>query len=761
MYSQTEVHLSQTAVASPSPQNVNISIKPDNPSLQAGQSEQFIATVAGTFNPRINWSLSPNVGTISNGLYTAPATISAPQIVTVTATNAAASTQTGTASLTVQASAPPAVTNIVLPIEVMGASSGLAPVSFSVPAGSNLTGQLQLWLQIHGLEYQTQASLEVNNGSWIAINNTTATYLGHGATFGGIGGGFATLQLTLNLPSGSIHTGQNTLTFRFNQTDGISSGFRVLNLNVLAADGSQLIPQSTFTQDDPSTWTPPLNDPADIQAGQSLWQTGNLTAPGSGAIQAKCGSCHAQDGRDLKYFNYSNLSIQVRAMFHGLTAQQGNQIASYIRTLNAPASPYGRPWNPPYQPGPGMDSRSVSDWSAGAGIDAVLDNDADSLAYIMPGGSTANLQANGYMNQREIPIDLQLRDWNHWLPTVHPLDAFGAQFTTSGLSTGYTLIRSELIPNDPTTYLLYYKDTILQWLTNQNNLFASVTQGPTSPAWNNPTYDREIYSVGQWMMVKSWEINHEYGLEAMAPVVFGPQSADRAWYTNQAFFTSPFMLKIPKTNSPGIGNGSLIAFVYDSFIWYQTQLILNDGNGTAEGTWPIDRGYSLSYLTNDLTWDSVADRPRVGTAGLMMEWLAKILQTHNDPQNTNPYFLILFPGVSSTWSEISNSEKIQLMNTWDSTWLNYVQTLTPSQLFTAPVGVAPSASPTFSAAQGNFTGNLVFALPQLRYQGVDTTVLNQIAQWASSYWPTYNWTADLNTSCALTGTDTYSTINCP
>jgi hypothetical protein len=644
---------------------------------------------------------------------------------------------------------------IVLPIEVMGPTPTTVSVSFSVASGSNLSGQLKLWLQIHGLEYQTQASVQPNGGAWIPISDSTATYLGHSATFGGIGGGFNILQLTLNLSSGSIQTGKNTLTFRFNGPDGVpraaqgSSGFRVLNLNVLTANGSQLIAQSTFTQDDPSTWTAPLNNAADIQAGQTLWQTASLTVPDLGAIQAKCGSCHAQDGRDLKYFNYSNLSIEMRSMFHGLTAQQGAQIASYIRTLNAPASVYGAPWNPPYQPGPGMDSRAVSDWSAGAGISAVLDLDADTLSYLMPGGSTANLAPNGYANQREIPIDLQLRDWNHWLPTVYPLDAFGSQFSSSPLFTGYGLIRSELIPNDPTTYQQYYTDISLQWLTNQNNFYAAVRQPQSSSAWSNPVYDREIYSVAQWMMVKSWEINQEYGLEGEAQAVFGPQAASRAWYTNQAFLTSPFLLQIPHTNAPGIGNGSQIAFIYDSFIWYQTQLILNDGNGTAVGTWPIDRGYVLAYLYNDLTWNSPAAQPRVGTAGLMMEWLAKILQS-NDPSNANPYFMVIFPGAVSTWSEVSSAQKVQLMNAWDSTWLSYVQTLTAAQLFTAPPGVTPTATTTYDATVGgSFTGDLAFALPQLQYAGADPAILNQIAQWASGFWMSFDWKGAINSACTV------------
>ena len=123
-------------------------------------------------------------------------------------------------------------------------------------------------------------------------------------------------------------------------------------------------------------------------------------------------------------------------------------------------------------------------------------------------------------------------------------------------------------------------------------------------AWSNPVYDREIYSVAQWLMVKSWEINHEYGLEGMSKAVFGPQAADRAWYTDQAFFTSPQMLKIPSP-APGIGNGTVLAHDYEAFIWYQTQLILNDGNGHAKGTNPIDWGYAMAYLVNNLTWDAV------------------------------------------------------------------------------------------------------------------------------------------------------------
>jgi hypothetical protein len=647
---------------------------------------------------------------------------------------------------------------IVLPIEVFGPNNTIVSASFQITKQLPPQAPVQLWFKINGLEYETQASVKVNNSPWMAIDSATMTMSKNAIAFGGIGGGFDSFLLRVRLPLNAVATGLNTINFRFNRSNRVSSGFRVLAFN-LQSGGENLLPPETFTNDDPSKWQPPLHDAADIAAGHELWETGDLIdSPGGVPIKAHCSDCHAYDGRDLKYFNYSNLSIQTRSMFHGMTALQGNQIASYIRSLKTPTSVYARPWNPPYQPGPGMDSRPVSDWAAGAGLDAVLDNDADTLSYLMPGGKPDKLAYNAYLNQREIPIVLQLPDWNHWLPTVHPKDAFGSQFTSSALFTGYALVRSELKPNDPETYRKYYQDISLRWLTHQNEFFAEVRQPPNSAAWHYARYGQDIYSVAQWMMVKSWEINQEYGLEGMGKVIYGPQSADRAWYTNQGFFTSPFMLKIPKP-SPGIGNGSYMAYTYHTFMWYETQLILNDGNGMAIGTWPIDRGYTLAYLYNDIPWDYGTSQIRMGTAGLMMEWLTKILQTRNDPGDASPYFLVLSPGVVATWSDLPASQKEQIMTAWTKSWLDFVKTLKPQDLFTAPSGVTPQATTMFKALRpGSFTGDLAWALPRLRYEGVDPELLQQLAKWASGFWPAHDWNEDLSQGCVPS--DRGGNLNC-
>jgi len=270
-----------------------------------------------------------------------------------------------------------------LPIEVLGSDGTTTSRTFTLTA-SQCDSVRSLWLQVHGLRYQTQASVQVNSSVWIPLRNDTVSVAAPGKAFGGIGGGFSTLELTLALPTGSAVAGGNTIRFRFNESDGLASGYRVLAWNFVTDDGSKVLPPTDFVEDAPESWTPPLPDVDSINAGQELWHTAPLVASSlrnSPRIQAHCADCHAHNGLDLKYFNFSNTSIVARSRFHGLTTLQGEQIASYIRSLPLPSP--GRPWNPPYQPGPGLDEQPVSNWAAGAGLVWVLDRDTDALQYLL------------------------------------------------------------------------------------------------------------------------------------------------------------------------------------------------------------------------------------------------------------------------------------------------------------------------------------------------------------------------------------------
>ncbi len=128
---------------------------------------------------------------------------------------------------------------MLLPIEVLGANS--TPVSRTAALHAGQAESVRsLWLQIHGLRYADQASVQVNASAWIPLNNNTVTIAEPGRSFGGIGGGFATLVMTLPLPNGTVVGGANTIRFRFNQTDGVVSAYRVLAWNFLTVEGKKL-----------------------------------------------------------------------------------------------------------------------------------------------------------------------------------------------------------------------------------------------------------------------------------------------------------------------------------------------------------------------------------------------------------------------------------------------------------------------------------------------------------------------------------------
>ncbi|MBL8227125.1 MAG: DUF11 domain-containing protein [Bryobacterales bacterium] len=82
---------------------VTVSVAPVTATLSGGQSRQFTAEVAGIANQAVTWSITPQVGSISQtGLYSAPSIITSQQSVSVIATSLADPTRSGTATVTLQ-----------------------------------------------------------------------------------------------------------------------------------------------------------------------------------------------------------------------------------------------------------------------------------------------------------------------------------------------------------------------------------------------------------------------------------------------------------------------------------------------------------------------------------------------------------------------------------------------------------------------------------------------------------------------------------
>lgn len=124
---------------------IQVSVSPPSATVAPSATQQFSATVSGTSNTAVTWSVNSlpggnsTVGTISaTGLYTAPATAPNPNTVTVTATSAADPTKSASAQATVTASEGLSISSLSssspLPLTPLYVSTSGLDTSSSAPA---------------------------------------------------------------------------------------------------------------------------------------------------------------------------------------------------------------------------------------------------------------------------------------------------------------------------------------------------------------------------------------------------------------------------------------------------------------------------------------------------------------------------------------------------------------------------------------------------------------------------------------------------
>ncbi len=155
-------------------------VTPSSVALNQGQTQQFAASVQGSSNQAVTWSLSPNVGTISSsGLYTAPSTVTVGQVLTLTATSVAlpALTATATINLTLTPLTPPSGLALYWSFDTTDLSNGQV-LDLS---GNNGTGTLNgTLLPVTGKLNQALNFNGVN--SYIATGINTATAFNNNLT---------------------------------------------------------------------------------------------------------------------------------------------------------------------------------------------------------------------------------------------------------------------------------------------------------------------------------------------------------------------------------------------------------------------------------------------------------------------------------------------------------------------------------------------------------------------------------------------------
>ncbi len=129
----------------PPPPSISVAVSPSTANVRVGNSASFSATVSGTTNTAVTWSVndtpggSSSLGTIdSSGKYTAPATLPSPNILTVKATSSADTSKSSTSSVTLM-NPTPVLTGI------SPASTNLGNFSLTV-TGSNFVSGAQVLL---------------------------------------------------------------------------------------------------------------------------------------------------------------------------------------------------------------------------------------------------------------------------------------------------------------------------------------------------------------------------------------------------------------------------------------------------------------------------------------------------------------------------------------------------------------------------------------------------------------------------------------
>ncbi|QJE98797.1 discoidin domain-containing protein [Luteolibacter luteus] len=622
----------------------------------------------------------------------------------------------------------------VLPVEVLGAEGTTEERQFHLDA-SQLSAAEDLWFQVNSLTYQDKGSIRINDEPWLPLNHTTTVVQAQEMARGGmVHGGFNTIRF--KIPANGLREGLNRIQFRFDESDTISIGYRVVRFNVLDASGVKLLPPSRFAEDDPSTWQAPFTDQASIDEGERIWRgvTDLVTKAQGGrgrqlwnhykaegtngwwygydlpvrkTIQAACTDCHTQDGRDLEMFSYSNRSIIERSKFHNLTTLEGQKVASYIRSLSARFANVdraGRPWNPPYQPGPSVASRPIHEWAAGAGLDAVLDNDSDMAPYLFPNGMgddklDALFDTDGNYDSTLLPLAIQFPDWKHWLPMVHPMDAFTGDTYTPGVPIYFddnmprnprkALVdfRNYLLtmPTDPAAkeqFLLTRRGEYLSKHTTMNGHFRFFfAVGTVDEHWRSENglaqqalpsdMPREFAatSLSRLLSVRNFEWANEFDLQDKAHLFTDFDAIDhpqpRQWISS-AFAVYPvgphFQAAVEEVykgqqipaNSRNFFGQSGATGTYESTNWYEIQAVLNAGQARMGGRAdPVDYNYQQPLIVEACQESGVLEPFRY------MHTAARMYQTKIDSRSYAPDdgsgFLIrnmgpwyLFPNVGSS-----------------------------------------------------------------------------------------------------------------
>jgi len=163
-----------------------IRIIPEKATLKASQTREFTAQVTHPPNGKVTWTLNPNVGSVVNGLYTAPAALNSAQTVTLTASSVENPALTASAVIALS----PAASIEVVPgyavlyqaqtqqFTATSANAGSAEVLWSVsPRGAGTISSTGLYTAPNPISSTQKVTIAATSAANPSISGNTDIYI--------------------------------------------------------------------------------------------------------------------------------------------------------------------------------------------------------------------------------------------------------------------------------------------------------------------------------------------------------------------------------------------------------------------------------------------------------------------------------------------------------------------------------------------------------------------------------------------------------
>jgi hypothetical protein len=175
-------------------------------------------------------------------------------------------------------------------------------------------------------------------------------------------------------------------------------------------------------------------------------------------------------------------------------------------------------------------------------------------------------------------------------------------------------------------------------------------------------------SVSKWRITKIWEMMQEFEFEGAARSYFGPQGNPRSWLSGEVFRTAPHLNQFAGDNR---------TWEFESMLWYQLQLVLNDSNRRVVDTHPIAFEYLQPFSNN---WGSeglppsysimLLDKIKAGEASADYQQLPGGTATGWYAHLVNPNTLFERKWVSSEIDRLNPSLKNRIAIALATVWLD-------------------------------------------------------------------------------------------